>query len=91
MYQNGLGVKQDYQTAIKLFTLSAQQDNPKAHNSLGKNIENSLLTLIGDIYLNGLGVPKDRQKAIQHLTIAANKGDDDAKTTLQSLKGCAQQ
>ena len=47
MYYNGKGVPQDYKTAVKWYTLAAEQGNAYAQNNLGT------------MYYQGEGVPQD--------------------------------
>ncbi|MDG2075012.1 MAG: tetratricopeptide repeat protein [Arenicellales bacterium] len=60
MCQYGEGVPQDYKTALKWYTLSAEQG--------------SALTRLGVFYKNGLGVPQDNLYAYMWLQIAATSG-----------------
>ena len=51
MYENGLGVKQDINKAIELYTKESENNSDQAKYNLGY------------IYENGLGVKKDKSKA----------------------------
>jgi TPR repeat protein len=64
MYQNGEGVPQDYETAIKWFTLAAEQGIANAQFNLGQ------------IYRKGEGVPQDYETAIKWFTLAAGQSTD---------------
>ena len=47
MYDEGHGVSQDYKTAVKWYTLAAEQGVARAQFNLGLN------------YATGLGIPQD--------------------------------
>jgi hypothetical protein len=70
MYRNGDGVPQDYETAMKWYTLAAEQGNTDAQNSLGV------------MYDNGEGVPQDYKVAVKWYTLAAEQGDAGAQYNL---------
>ena len=61
------GVTQDYQAALKLFKLAADQGNAKAQYNLGV------------MYYIGKGVTQDFTRAYMWLHIAASQGLEDAK------------
>ena len=66
MYQTGKGVAQDYKTAVKWYTLAAEQGNAKAQS------------LLGIMYETGKGVAQDYVKAHMWFNIAAIDGNADA-------------
>ena len=66
-------VKGDYATAIKEFSLLAEQGDAKAQSSLGA------------LYLSGRGVRQDTQEAIKWLRLAAAQGDVKAQHNLGIL------
>jgi TPR repeat protein len=70
MYDNGEGVPQDYKTALKWWTLAAEQGNAKAQFNLGL------------MYENGDGVPQDDESAVKWYTLAAVQGDAKAQYNL---------
>ena len=55
MYKKGQGVPQDYKTAVKWYTLAAEQGNRIAQVKLG------------DMYAEGVGVPQDYKIAVKWL------------------------
>ena len=70
MYHKGKGVPQDYKTAVKWFTLSAEQGNSNAQYNLALR------------YKKGEGVPQDYKTAVKWFTLAAEQGDSDAQYSL---------
>jgi TPR repeat protein len=66
MYEIGDGVPQDDKTALKWYTLAAEQGNALAQNNLGL------------MYYNGQGVLQDYVYAHMWWTIAAASGHKDA-------------
>ena len=66
MYKNGEGVLQDYKTAVKWYTLAAEQGFAKAQNNLGV------------LYAQGNGVLQDYTYAHMWLNIAAANGNDNS-------------
>ena len=70
MYLEGRGVPQDYQTAVKWYTLAAEQGNAGAQYNLGL------------MYLEGRGVPQDYQTAVKWYTLAAEQGNAGAHHNL---------
>ncbi len=66
MYQNGIGIKVDYNTAIGYYTQAANLGDVYAMDNLGM------------IYNKGMGVSIDNQKALKWYTLAAAKGDANA-------------
>lgn len=63
VYHNGVGVLQDFSTAVKWRRLAALQGHAAAQNALGRH------------YAEGLGVEQDAQKALHYLHAAAEQGD----------------
>ncbi|HMD54765.1 MAG TPA: tetratricopeptide repeat protein, partial [Phycisphaerae bacterium] len=66
IYQNGLGVGQDYQQAFTWYQKAADAGNVAAMNNLA------------NLYANGLGVKQDSPKANEWWQKAAEAGDVDA-------------
>ncbi len=62
MYDNGKGVPQDYQEAVKWYRQAAQQGIAPAQHNLGV------------MYDNGKGVPQDYQEAVKWYRQAAQQG-----------------
>jgi len=66
MHHKGLGVEQNYKTAIKWYEMAANQDNEDAQHTLG------------NLYRNGEGkkdaVTKDLNKAMYYYKKASNNG-----------------
>jgi hypothetical protein len=67
MYDEGHGVPQDYKTAVKWYTLAANQGYASAQFNLGS------------MYIGGKGVPQDYKTAAKWFTLAAEQGDADAQ------------
>ena len=70
MYDNGDGVTQDYQTALKWYRKAAAQGDATAQYALGV------------MYDNGNGVTQDYQKALEWYRKAAAQGDAKAQYNL---------
>ena len=70
MYKEGQGVPQDYKTAVKGYTLAAEQGNANAQYNLGV------------IYANGQGVPQNDKTAVKWYRLAAEQRDSDAQYNL---------
>jgi TPR repeat protein len=66
----GLGVPQDYETAVKWMTLAAEQGSVMAQNEVGM------------MYYNGRGVPQDYKTAVKWYTLAAEQGFPGAQKNL---------
>ena len=62
MFENGLGVPQDYTEAVKWYQRAAEQGHVGAQNNLGV------------IYGNGRGVPQDHAEAVKWYQLAAEQG-----------------
>ncbi|KAI0981670.1 hypothetical protein GJ496_004801 [Pomphorhynchus laevis] len=62
MYYHGIGVKKDFETARKYFTLSADQKNTEA------------FLWLGIMNYNGEGVKKDLRIAVEYFTLATQGG-----------------
>jgi uncharacterized protein len=63
---NGQGVFQDDKTAVKWFTLAAEQRDVRAQ------------TYLGLMYATGQGVPQDYVRAHMWFNLSASTGDEDA-------------
>lgn len=74
MYNDGRGVAQNKQQAIKWYTQAAEHQQSNAQYNLGI------------MYLNGEGTSKNPPLAKKWLQRAANAGDQDAKDVLKGLK-----
>jgi TPR repeat protein len=68
MYRYGEGVLQDYKTALKWYTLAAEQGHAHAQHNLGYR------------YYEGQGVIQDDVYAHMWFNIAAASGDKEAST-----------
>jgi len=66
MYDKGLGVPQDYKTAVKWYRFAAKQGDANAQFNLGV------------MYGMGMGVTKDYVYALMWWNIAASSGNKDA-------------
>jgi len=62
MYQNGLGVYQDYRSAFKWYRLAAEQGDSGAQLNLGH------------MYEKGKGISKDYKEAVKWYRLAAEQG-----------------
>jgi len=72
MYDNGEGVPQDYEKAVKWYRLAAEQGYSLAQLGLGV------------MYDNGKGVPQDYQEAVKWYRRAAEQGNAAAQYNLGS-------
>jgi len=73
MYNGGRGVPKDYKTAVKWWTLAAEQGHAVAQYNLGV------------MYDNGKGVPQDDKTAVKWWTLAAEQGHTLAQQKLNQL------
>ena len=73
MYSEGQGVPQDDKTAVKWYTLSAEQGDADAQYNLGF------------MYRNGKGVPQDYKTAVKWYTLSAEQGIADAQNNLGAM------
>ncbi|PJK29024.1 tetratricopeptide repeat protein [Minwuia thermotolerans] len=62
LYRDGVGVPQDFATALKYFDLAAQQEFPLAYYNASV------------IYRDGVGVEKNTEKGLEYLKRAADMG-----------------
>ena len=75
MYAEGKGVQQNYKTAVKWYTLAAEQGYANAQSNLGL------------MYAKGQGVQQDYVRAHMWFNIAATYGDSkNASKTEASLR-----
>ena len=68
MYQNGLGVSQDYKEAVKWYRLSAEQGDPETQY------------ILGTMYKDGRGVPQDYALAHMWFNLSGSNGNKQAVT-----------
>jgi uncharacterized protein len=73
MYENGRGVPQDYDEAVKWYRLAAAKGDAHAQYNLGV------------MYENGKGVPKNYDQAIKCYRLAAGQGNADAQYNLGAM------
>ena len=73
MYDNGRGVKQDFQLAALWYKRSAEQGWGKAQHNLGV------------LYDTGRGVVKNDAEAVKWYSLAAQQGLGDAQASLSSM------
>ena len=73
MYENGEGVTQDYQEAVKWYRLSAAQGDATAQSNLG------------GMYRDGKGVLQDYREALKWFRMAAAQGDEIAQASLGAM------
>ena len=78
MYDEGRGVLQDDKTAVKWYTLAAEQGYANAQNNLGH------------MYRKGQGVPQNDKTAVKWYTLAAEQGYASAQTSLGAMYGKGQ-
>ena len=74
MYGAGLGVQQDYKTAVMWYTKAAEQGHARAQ------------TVLGTMYANGEGVPENDVKAYVWVSMAKANGDEVAKVIIDVFK-----
>ncbi|MCO6505130.1 MAG: sel1 repeat family protein [Snodgrassella sp.] len=70
LYEKGLGVKQNYATAVKYYTQAAQKGNVKANGNLAV------------LYERGLGVKQDWGEAMGYYFTGLNNGDGKSMNNL---------
>ena len=70
MYDEGRGVPEDDKTAVKWYTLAAEQEHATAQYNLGL------------MYRKGQGVPQDDKIAVKWYTRAAEQGNANAQSNL---------
>lgn len=76
LYEQGIGVKQDYQAALQWYAVSAQR---------GDIIAAPAMLALGRMYEHGLGVTQDFQHALLWYQKAAQAGDQTAQEKLAIL------
>ena len=77
LYENGLGVDQDYKAAFKYYSLSSEYSNEKNVKALYK---------LGNFYYNGYGnIFINKDKAIYYYKKSAELGDSDALNKLGEI------
>ena len=74
MYDEGQGVPQDDKTAMKWYTLAAEQGDADAQISLGW------------MYEKGIGVPQNNKTAVKWYKLAAEGGMPLPRQKLKNLK-----
>lgn len=72
LYENGLGVRRDYDEALRWYRMAAERNFAQAFFALGM------------MYENGKGVPEDLRQAREWMRKAADRGFEDAKKWLAS-------
>lgn len=75
MYEQGRGVRQDFEAAVKWYRMSAEQGNAYAQSNLGSMLE------------YGYGVKKDYAEAEKWYRKSAEQGNETAKSRLEFLNG----
>ncbi len=71
--EEGILVKQDFQSAARLYMLAAKAGDPAAFYHMGR------------IYMNGIGVAQDTAKAKLYFKQGANLGDTDSIVAIGSI------
>jgi len=74
MYENGKGVMQNYEKAVKLYRQSAEQGN-----LLGQKY-------LGVMHVLGQGVKKDYNIAYMWFFLSGSKGNKDALKSIQKIE-----
>ena len=74
MYENSLGVVQDYLTAALWYQLASAQGHSDAQNNLG------------NLYYEGQGVPQDDEEALKWIELAAEQGNSLAQANLEKMQ-----
>jgi len=72
LYENGLGVRRDYDEALRWYRMAAERNFAYAYYSIGL------------LHENGRGVPEDPRQAREWMQKAADRGFEDAKKWLAS-------
>lgn len=78
MYAEGKGIHQDYNMAVKYFSLSAEQGNAVAQYNLGIS------------YGNGYGVQRDQAESLKWFRLAAEQGLISAQLVLGNVYGAGE-
>ena len=73
LFESGVGVKQDYNEAMKWFLKAAEQGNASAQFN------------IGIMYQSGKGIPKDEKEAMKWFLQAAEQGNSDANRMIKVM------
>jgi TPR repeat protein len=74
MYENGRGIPKNNKTAVKWYSLAAEQEIADAQFNLGV------------MYDNGKGVPQDYKTAVKWYSLAAEQGYAPAQYNLKRLE-----
>ena len=74
LYQNGLGVEQDFAEAERLYRLAAAKGHAAAQNNLGT------------MFLHGMGLPCDTDSACYWFDLAAQQGLPVARQNVARLR-----
>ena len=74
MYYKGVGVPQDYETAVKRYTRAAERGDSNAQHNLGV------------MYANGQGVPEDFIYAHMWFSISALNGNANGRKSRDSIE-----
>ena len=74
MYENGIGVPQDFKEAVRFYWLSAEQGYANSQS------------MLGFLYENGKGVPQDFIYAHMWWNIAASNGIESARKMLKRIE-----
>ncbi len=74
MYQNGLGVEEDWSKAFEYYKMAADLEEPTGMNN------------VGFFYENGMGVEQDYEKALEYYDMAAELGSEAAKQNADRLR-----
>jgi hypothetical protein len=74
MYEDGVGVKEDWAEAVRWYRKSAEQGYPEGQFNLGR------------AYQFGMAVPQNRQEAIRWFDKAGDQGHDQANYFANDLK-----
>lgn len=71
MYDEGLGITQDYQQAVKWYRMAADQGIPVVRYRVGRPAMIDVMFRLGTMYDEGLGTEQDYWQAVKWLRLAA--------------------
>jgi uncharacterized protein len=88
MFSNGIGMKQDYDEALKFYQLAILGGCERAKSNLlilgNRNISQAQC-LLRELYLEGKGFVKDEKKVVEWIGKAAQQHDDGAIENLHMM------
>ena len=84
LYSKGKGVPKDIKTAIKWWTLAAEQPL-KSIERVEMTYQPLIQYLVATYYLGGEGIPQDYKTALKYFRMAAKQGNADSQVSLGNM------